>query len=82
MIGTVTRYDRVRTFGFIQTADPETPDYFVCASFIADKQRWLMPNWIVEFTPIETDKGFEAHDVRVVRRVIARQISEKAAGRE
>jgi cold shock CspA family protein len=75
MIGTVIKYDRARSFGFILTDDPELPDYFVCAPFILGKQRWLMPNWVVEFTPVETDKGFEAHDVRVITRTIAIQRS-------
>lgn len=78
MLGTVSKYDRVRSFGFILADDPEQPDYFVCASFIEGKQRFLMPNWRVEFTPVETDKGFEAHDVKVIQRVIARQIGATA----
>ena len=77
MYGTVSKYDRIKSFGFILADDPDQPDFFVCASFIADKQRYLMANWRVEFTSVETDKGFEAHDVHVIQRTIARQVSDK-----
>jgi cold shock CspA family protein len=75
MIGTVKTYDRIKSFGFILSDNPDDPDYFVCAPFILDKARFLMPNWRVEFTPVETDKGFAAHDVRVITKTIARQTS-------
>jgi cold shock CspA family protein len=81
MFGTVSKYDRVRSFGFILSDDPDQPDYFVCASFIEGKQRFLMANWRVEFTPVETDKGFEAHGVRVIQRVIAWQFNNQTAVR-
>jgi cold shock CspA family protein len=83
MLGTVAKYDRLKSYGFILSDNPDDPDFFVCASFIEGKARWLMANWRVEFTPIETDKGFEAHDVRVIERVIARQVGtpSKSGGR-
>jgi hypothetical protein len=42
---------------------------------LAHPELFPMTNWRVEFTPVESDKGFEAHDVRVVQRTIARQTS-------
>jgi cold shock CspA family protein len=80
MLGTVSKYDRVKSFGFILSDDPEQPDYFVCAPFILGKERFLMPNWRVEFTPVEGPKGFEAHEVRVLLRTIARQTSGDPGG--
>lgn len=77
MLGTVSKYDRIKSYGFILSDNPDDPDYFVCASFILDKGRYLAPNWRVEFTPFECEKGFEAHDVRIVRRTIAAQYSAK-----
>jgi cold shock CspA family protein len=80
MIGTVKSYDRIKSYGFILTDNPDDPDYFVCAALIADKARFLTANWIVEFTPVETDKGFAAHDVKVIQRTIARQTSGNKGG--
>ena len=80
MQGTITKYDRIKSFGFIISDDPDQPDYFVCVPFIEGKYRWLMPNWRVEFTPVETDKGFEAHDVRILSRTIAIQRSAPKSG--
>lgn len=75
MVGTVSKYDRIGSYGFILSDDPNQPDFFVCAPFIKDKRRFLMPNWRVEFTPVETDKGFEAHDVHVLQYTIVVQRS-------
>ena len=73
MQGTVTKYDRARSYGFILPDDENLPDYFVVPKFIADRMKFLMPGWRVEFTPVETEGHFQAHDVRVLSRVIAIQ---------
>jgi cold shock CspA family protein len=75
MFGTVNRYDRVRTFGFILSDDETLPDYFVIPKFIASEPRFLMPGWRVEFDAVEVDGRPQAHNVRVIAKTIARQIS-------
>jgi len=57
MFGTVTKYDRIRGFGFIVADEPNLPDFFVCAKFIdANKhRRFLIVGQRVEFTPIDAD---------------------------
>lgn len=81
MLGTVSKYDRFKSYGFILSDEPDKPDYFVCAPFILDKGRYLQVNWRVEFTPVETEKGFEAHDVKILQRVIARQVGDNGGTR-
>jgi cold shock CspA family protein len=78
MFGTVIKYDRLKTFGFILPDDPSLPDFFVCPKFItANKsRRFLMPGWRVEFTPVDIDGKPQAHDVRVLSTTIAVQLSE------
>ena len=73
MQGTVTKYDRAKSYGFILPDDENLPDYFVVPKFIADRMKFLMPGWRVEFTPVEVDGKFQAHDIHVVSRVIAVQ---------
>jgi cold shock CspA family protein len=75
MLGTVTRYNRVEAWGFILPDDETLPDYFVIPKFIISKPPFLMPGWRVEFTPVEEDGNYRAHDVRVIAKTITRQTS-------
>jgi cold shock CspA family protein len=82
MLGTVLRYDRARSYGFILADDENLPDYFVVPKFILGNLRFLMAGWRVDFTPAEVDGKYQAHEVRIIARPIAIQHGEKAAGRE
>jgi cold shock CspA family protein len=75
MLGTVTKYDRVKGYGFILPDDANLPDFFVCAKFIDSNRhlRFLIPGQRVEFTPIDPDGRSQAHDVRVLPTTIAVQ---------
>ena len=77
MFGIVTKYDRVSAYGFILPDDPAQPDFFVCPKLIiADKHhRFLVPGQRVEFDPVEVDGKTQAHNVRVIPVIIARQTS-------
>jgi cold shock CspA family protein len=77
MLGTTTRYDRVKGYGFILPDDETQPDFFVLAKHIMEPKgrRWLMENWRVEFDPAEEDGNPLARNVRIISRPIAMQRS-------
>lgn len=78
MFGTVSRYNRAKSYGFIIPDDENLPDYFVCPKFIdpSRKLRFLIPGQRVEFDPVEDETGFVAKNVRVFPTTIAIQRSE------
>jgi cold shock CspA family protein len=77
MLGTCIKYDRIAAYGFIVADEPCLPDFFVIPKFIdADKHhRFLFPGWRVEFDPVDIDGKPQAHNVRIISRPIARQVS-------
>jgi cold shock CspA family protein len=77
MLGTVTKYNRVRGYGFILPDDETLPDFFVLPKFIVEPKcrRFLMAGWRVEFDPVDIDDNPQAHNVRIVARTIAIQRS-------
>ena len=64
MKGTVKWFSRKKGYGFITGEDGQ--DYFVHYSSIVDegKYRSLDAEQEVLFTPAQSEKGLEAHDVR------------------
>ena len=82
MVGIVTKYDRVKGWGFILPDDQTLPDFFVCAKFIDTKRylRFLIPGQRVEFTPADLDTKPTAHDVHVLPTTIAIQHNESNGG--
>lgn len=79
MQGTVSKYDRVRGFGFILPDDgADLPDYFTCGKFIdpTRRLRFLVPGQRVEFDPVDETSGPTAHNVRVLPTTIAVQRSD------
>jgi CspA family cold shock protein len=77
MTGTIIRYDRTKGYGFILPDDQTQPDCFVIAKSILEPRgrRWLLAGWRVDYTVIETDRGPQAQDVKVIQHTIARQTS-------
>lgn len=82
MLGTVTKYDRVKGYGFIVPDDAALPDFFVCPKFIdANKHhRFLIPGQRVEFDPVDVDTKPVASNVHVIPTTIARQVNAPVAG--
>jgi cold shock CspA family protein len=82
MFGTVIKYDRAAAYGFIVSDDPTLPDFFVIPKFIqADRHhRFLVPGFRVEFDPVDIEAKPQAHNVRVISRMIAIQRSAPQAG--
>jgi cold shock CspA family protein len=80
MFGTVTKFDRIKGYGFIVSDDPALPDFFVIPKFIdCDRHhRFLVRGQRVEFDPVDVDTKPQAHNVRVVPITIAIQRSDPA----
>jgi cold shock CspA family protein len=82
MFGTVSKYDRMKAFGFILPDDATLPDFFVCPKFIdaTRHHRFLVVGQRVEFDPVDIDTDRPAaHNIRVVPTTIARQVGDEAA---
>jgi cold shock protein len=77
MTGTIIRYDRTKGYGFILPDDQTQPDCFVRAASILESKgrRWLLAGWRVEYTFIETERGPQAQNVKVIQHTVARQTS-------
>jgi cold shock CspA family protein len=84
MLGTVTKYDRIRGFGFIVPDDPTLPDFFVCPRLMdcGKHQRFLMVGQRVEFEPANVDTQPEARHIRKFPMTIARQTSGEPDGNQ
>jgi cold shock CspA family protein len=68
MFGTVSKYDRVKGYGFILPDDQSLPDFFTCAKLVDANRhhRFLIPGQRVEFDPVDLETRPAAHNVRVV----------------
>ncbi len=79
MLGTVTRYDRLTAIGWILPDDETLPDFFVIPKFMDEDKhhRFLMAGWRVEFTPFDIEGKPQAHDVRIISKTIARQVTDR-----
>jgi len=75
MLGTVSKYNRLKAYGWIVSDDPTLPDFFVCPKLMdCDKhQRFLIVGQRVEFEPANIDTQPEARHVRKLPMTIARQ---------
>ena len=82
MLGTISKYDRVKGYGFILPDDETLPDFFVCAKFIdlSRHLRFLVAGQRVEFDAIDPDGRSQAHNVRVLPTTIAVQHSAEFGG--
>ena len=82
MLGTTTKFDRTKGYGFILPDDETQPDFFVLAKFIMEPKcrRFLFAGWRVEFDPVEVDGNPQAHNVRIISRPIAVQRSVPTPG--
>ena len=78
MLGTVSKYNRIKGYGFIVPDDENLPDYFVLPKFIdaSRRLRFLIPGQRVEFDPVEDQTGFVAHNIHVLPTTIAIQCSD------
>lgn len=65
MRGTVQRFSDYRGYGFI-TDDNGKPYFVHYTNIISDGFKSLRPGNMVEFDPIETEKGSAAQNVRVI----------------
>ncbi|MBU7048244.1 MAG: cold shock domain-containing protein [Theionarchaea archaeon] len=75
-MGTVKRYNGFKGWGFIRGDDDK--DYFVHQSFIESTgHKLLRPGDRVEFEPVQTYKGLQAHNVTFPRHRIVQKITLK-----
>ena len=76
-MGTVKSYNEFRGWGFI-VGDDDGKDYFVYWSFIEGTgYKFLRPEERVEFEPVQTYEGLQAHNVTYPRKKKARNITLK-----
>jgi len=64
--GQVTHFDLDRGFGFIQSPACDRSVFVHCSSIRGTLHRYLRIGETVEFDLVNTDRGFQAEDVRVV----------------
>ena len=62
--GRVIRYDESKGYGFIAPSNGGE-DVFVHANEVTDRGLRISPGMQVEFSVIDTDRGFKAYDLRV-----------------